>query len=365
MLTAMAVWLAVSCSGWAPPVEGELLAGFAPADSYAGHWGVDWAAPSGSVVRSPISGQVSFAGSVAGMKAVTIRSGEVRFTVSYLSVIGVEVGDRVGKGSPVGLSGYAHGREAVHMSLRVGTTYLDPLRWCPVGRGRVRLVARRPGSAGRRSFRGEDRRSGRATAYPSPVMKRAIVGGTFNPPHLAHLLAGEAAFRQLGVEVVSFIPAGAPWQKQGHEVASAEHRWNMTRIAVDGVEYFQADDREVRRDGWTYTIETLESFGDDEIVLVLGADAAANLPTWERAAEVMERAAVAVAPRPGHDRRRVEEVLGDRFTWLDMPEVGISGTEIRERLRRGKSIRFLVREGVWDYINRHGVYSGSDSPGPV
>ncbi len=194
-------------------------------------------------------------------------------------------------------------------------------------------------------------------------MRRAILGGTFDPPHLAHLLAGEAAFRQLGVEVVTFIPAGAPWQKQGSEVTASEHRWNMTRIAVDGVEYFEADDREVRRDGWTYTIETLESFGRDEIFLVVGADAAAGIPTWQRASELMDRARVAVVPRPGVRRDLVDEALGGGFVWLDMPEVQVSGTEIRRRLAEGKSVRFLVREAVWDYIVANRVYSGPTGNG--
>jgi nicotinate-nucleotide adenylyltransferase len=188
-------------------------------------------------------------------------------------------------------------------------------------------------------------------------MRRAIVGGTFDPPHIAHLLAGEAAYRQLGVDVVTFIPAGAPWQKADDGVTAPHHRWRMTELAVDGVEYFEADDREVRRPGWTYTIETLESFTGDEVVLVLGADAAANLPTWHRAAEVLERATVAVVPRPGHDRRLVDSAFDGNLEWLDMPEVSVSGTEIRARLARGKSVRFLVREAVWDYIVGEQIYS--------
>ena len=95
-------------------------------------------------------------------------------------------------------------------------------------------------------------------------MRRAILGGTFDPPHLAHLFAGEAAYRQLEVDVVTFIPAGDPWQKAGRDVTPAHHRWAMTELAVDGIEYFEADRREVDREGWTYTIDTLTSFGEDE-----------------------------------------------------------------------------------------------------
>ena len=97
-------------------------------------------------------------------------------------------------------------------------------------------------------------------------MRRGILGGTFDPPHLAHLVAGEAAWRQLGLEVVTFIPAGAPWQKQGRQVTEAAHRWEMTRLAVAGVDYFEADDREILRRGPTYTVDTLAQFPDDDLV---------------------------------------------------------------------------------------------------
>lgn len=185
---------------------------------------------------------------------------------------------------------------------------------------------------------------------------RAIMGGTFDPPHVAHLVAGEAAYRQLGVDVVTFIPAGSPWQKAEDGVSAAEHRWAMTALAVEGVHYFEADDREVRRDGWTYTIETLEGFGDEELVLVLGADAAAALSTWVRGDEVLKRAAIAVVPRPGTDLAAVEAALVGPFTWLDVPLLDVSGTMLRQRSRSGGSIRFLVRDAVWQYVVEHDLY---------
>jgi nicotinate-nucleotide adenylyltransferase len=130
----------------------------------------------------------------------------------------------------------------------------------------------------------------------------------------------------------------------------------MTRIAVAGIDYFEADDREVRRQGWTYTIETLDSYGDEEIVLVLGADAAVGLSTWHRGAEVMERAKIAVVPRPGTDPAAVAEAIDGSFTWLDVPLLDISGTMLRERSRAGGSIRFLVSDGVWRYVAEHDLY---------
>ena len=186
-------------------------------------------------------------------------------------------------------------------------------------------------------------------------MRRGLLGGTFDPPHLAHLVAGEAAFRALDLDVVTFMPAGAPWQKTDRDVTAAAHRWEMTRLAVEGVDYFRADDREVRRDGWTYTIDTLDEFPGDEIVLVMGADAAAGLPTWHLAPSVIARASIAVMPRAGVDRAAVE-ASGAAITWLDVPELAISGTMLRARCRAGLSIRFFVPDPVHRYVLDHGLY---------
>ena len=189
---------------------------------------------------------------------------------------------------------------------------------------------------------------------------RAILGGTFDPPHMAHLVAGEAAYHQLGVDVVTFTPAGSPWQKAANGVSPAEQRWEMTRLAVAGVDYFEADDREVRREGSTYTIETLDSYEDDEVVLILGADAAAGLATWHRGAEVLERASIAVVPRPGTDPALVEAAIEGPFTWLDVSLLDISGTDLRSRSRAGGSIRFLVKDAVWRYVIEHDLYVAED-----
>lgn len=186
-------------------------------------------------------------------------------------------------------------------------------------------------------------------------VRRGILGGTFDPPHIAHLIAGEAAHEQLGLDVVTFLPAGSPWQKADDLVSPAEHRWAMTVLACEGAEHLVPDDREVRRDGWTYTVDTLAEFSDDELFLILGADAAAGLPTWHRADEVMARSRIAVMPRAGTTRAAVVAAGADPI-WLDVPEIPISGTMLRDRRRRGASIRFFVREAVHRYVLEHDLY---------
>lgn len=187
-------------------------------------------------------------------------------------------------------------------------------------------------------------------------VRSGLLGGTFDPPHIAHLLAGEVAYRQLGLDRVVFIPAGSPWQKAGRKVSSAHHRWVMSHLAVDGVDYFEADEREVHRDGWTYTADTLDSFDPaEELVLILGADAARGLPTWERSADVLARAQVAVVPRPGVDRSEVDSLVKVE-RWLDMPALPLSGTLIRQRAAAGLGIRFLVTEQVYQYLDEQKLY---------
>lgn len=190
-------------------------------------------------------------------------------------------------------------------------------------------------------------------------VRRGILGGTFDPPHLAHLFAGEAAYRDLALDVVTFVPARAPWQKAGRDVTAADDRWKMTRLAIDGVPYFEADDREIRREGWTYTVDTLRSFPDDEdLYLILGADAARGLPTWNSAREVMDRATIAVVPRPGVGKQEVDDALTEgQVVWLDTPDVRLSGTMLRRRAGAGRSIRFLVRDSVWQYVEENRVYA--------
>ncbi|MCB2224171.1 MAG: nicotinate-nucleotide adenylyltransferase [Actinobacteria bacterium] len=189
------------------------------------------------------------------------------------------------------------------------------------------------------------------------TVRRGILGGTFDPPHVAHLLAGEAAYRELGLDVVTFLPAGAPWQKAGTGVSAPAHRWAMTRLATEGVPYFEADGREVERDGWTYTADTLETFpADERLVLIVGADAAAGIPTWHRFEDVLARVEVAVMPRPGVEPGRVGEAIGAHHV-LDTPDLPISGTMIRHRRREGAAIRFLVPEPVYAYVEANGLYA--------
>lgn len=125
----MLVVMAFAAVCLAPPVDGPVIDRFAPVGRYAGHWGADFEAAPGAPVRAPVSGTVSFAGSVAGMKSITIQAlPGFKVSVSYLSSVGVAKGDRVSRGRVIGTAGVAHGRGGVHLSVRVGGVYVDPER---------------------------------------------------------------------------------------------------------------------------------------------------------------------------------------------------------------------------------------------
>ena len=122
--------------------------------------------------------------------------------------------------------------------------------------------------------------------------------------------------------------------------------------------YFEVDARELQRPGWTYTIDTLATFPEaDDVVLILGADAAVGLPSWHRADELIGSVRLAIVPRPGAAPSEVDAVLaGADVRWLDMPEMAISSTDLRRRAAVGMSVRFLVPHSVDEYIAQHGLY---------
>jgi nicotinate-nucleotide adenylyltransferase len=182
-----------------------------------------------------------------------------------------------------------------------------------------------------------------------------ILGGTFDPPHIAHLALAQAAYEQLGLDEILFVPAGIPWQKSGYEVTPAIHRMAMTRLAASTAPYFVVDDREVVRSGPTYTIDTVEELGQD-CVLLVGADALRGVPLWNRADELVDLVSFGVVDRPGVSRGDIDESVLRRCTWIDMPRIDISSTDIRSHAAAGHSARFLVPASVADYIETNSLY---------
>ncbi len=190
-------------------------------------------------------------------------------------------------------------------------------------------------------------------------MKIGVLGGTFDPIHNAHLLLAEQAREQLGLKKVLFIPAGDPWRKAFRRVLPAEHRLAMTQLAVEDDPGFVVDDCEIKREGATYTADTLRDLhkrrAKDELYLLLGEDALADLPFWRAPETIAEQAWIVVAPRGGVV---LPELPFDpeRVVRIKMPFMEISSTDIRERAKAGHSLRYLVPDAVAEYIEEHKLY---------
>lgn len=192
-------------------------------------------------------------------------------------------------------------------------------------------------------------------------MRIGLLGGTFDPPHLGHLILGQLALDQLHLDEVLFIPAGDPWRKSNRVVSEARHRLAMTRLAVGDNSAFAVDDCELIREGATYTVDTLrllrEQHSGDDLVLILGEDALADLPNWKEPASLPDLATIAVAPRRGTELLPLP-FDASRVVSVDMPGIDISSTELRERAQRGDSLRYFVAVAVEAYIRDNGLYRG-------
>ena len=193
-------------------------------------------------------------------------------------------------------------------------------------------------------------------------MRLGVLGGTFDPPHVGHLIVAEFAREQLHLDSVRFIPAGDPWRKAGRDIAAAAHRLAMTRLAVADNESFAVDDREVRRSGPSYTVDTLREIKEQslppggELFFILGEDALADLPYWRDPAAIAALARIAVVPRAGNPPVDLLFV-SERVVRVEMPYIGINSTLVRERARLGLSLRYLVAPAVAMYIKEQGLYT--------
>ena len=190
-----------------------------------------------------------------------------------------------------------------------------------------------------------------------------VMGGTFDPIHHGHLLTAEEAAVQFRLDEVVFVPTGRPWMKEHVEVSAPEHRYLMTVIATASNPRFSVSRLEVDRDGPTYTVDTLRELklerGDVDLFFVTGTDAMLEILEWKDPEEVLELAHFIAATRPGYDLTRFEAgtaIKHPNVSVMNIPALAISSTDIRQRVREGRPIRYLVPEGVESYIAKAGLY---------
>lgn len=187
-----------------------------------------------------------------------------------------------------------------------------------------------------------------------------LLGGTFDPVHVAHLAAAAAARDQLGLTRVLVVVAGDPWQKRGRVGASAEARFEMVTAAIEGVSGLEVSRLEIDREGPTYTIDTVEALRGESperaLFLIVGSDVAASLETWRRADDL--RAAVTLAVVDREDVAPSIPPPGWRCERVHMPRLDVSSTDLRRRIAAGESVDFLVPPPAARVLRARGLYTG-------
>ncbi len=189
-----------------------------------------------------------------------------------------------------------------------------------------------------------------------------VFGGTFDPPHIGHLVAAADARVALGLETVLMVVAADPWQKAGEVIAPAADRLAMVEAAVAGVVGLEAEGCEIDRGGPTYTADTLAELArrhpGRELVLLVGADVAAGMGSWRRLDEVRALATLAVLARPGAGP--AVPPPGWRHVTVDTPLLDISSRDLRDRLATGRPVDWLLPDPVIGYVRAHGLYRSGD-----
>jgi len=191
-------------------------------------------------------------------------------------------------------------------------------------------------------------------------VKVGVFGGTFNPPHLGHLIVAEYVRDELGLEKILFVPSAVPPHKQDLDIVEAHHRLDMLEHAVQGNRHFIVSDLEVQRGGVSFTIDTLTEIQklhpEDELFVMIGMDNYVEFHTWKSPDKILELATVVVMKRPGVDVGAIPRDAGPKVIMCTVPEIEIASRHIRRRVAEGKSIRYLVPSTVERYIHHHKLY---------
>ena len=201
-------------------------------------------------------------------------------------------------------------------------------------------------------------------------MRVGIFGGTFDPIHCGHLVLAEQCREQCRLDEVWFVPAGQPPHKAGVTITEAKFRREMIEFAISGNSSFRLNSLELNRAGPSFTVTTLEQLhaehADHELFLMIGADSLLDFPRWRDPQRILELATVIALNRgdqPLPNREEIRNLCGgladSRIISARMPGIDLSATEIRNRCREGRSIRYLVPRAVEIYIDQHGLYRSS------
>lgn len=199
-------------------------------------------------------------------------------------------------------------------------------------------------------------------------MKLGVLGGTFDPIHIGHLVLAEEVRVRLGLDEVLFVPAGNPWFKADVPITAVEHRLRMVRLAIKDKPHFKLSTMEVERPGRAYTVDTMAELrgtldSGGELFFILGWDNLRGLPRWREPERLITLCRLVAVPRVGEqapDQNTLETAipgLSKRVIMLDKPQIAVSASLVRERVAAGRSISHLVPQAVERYIGEHKLYA--------
>lgn len=187
-----------------------------------------------------------------------------------------------------------------------------------------------------------------------------VLGGTFDPIHVGHLVLTEQVREKFQLERVIFIPCASPPHKTEQELSSTRDRFEMTKLALEGSPFFFVSDIELKREGLSYTVETLrelkELYKDSEIYFLTGSDVLNEITTWKDPEEIYKLAKIVIGIRPGFDKFDPENHFAKKSIIINITGIDISSTQIREKVRKGESIKYLVPSKVEEYIRKRNLY---------
>jgi nicotinate-nucleotide adenylyltransferase len=198
-------------------------------------------------------------------------------------------------------------------------------------------------------------------------LRLGLLGGTFNPPHIGHLVCAQEAWVQLGLDRVLLVPVHTPPHKQAAGDAGVEQRVALCEAAVAGDAHLAVSRVDADVPGRSYTVDTLnrlhEARPEDHLTFIVGGDMAASLPEWREPRTILERCTLGVAARDGVGREQILERLdrelpgaAERIRFFDMPRIDVSSTLVRSRIAAGRPVRYLVPDAVADHVERQGLY---------
>lgn len=193
-------------------------------------------------------------------------------------------------------------------------------------------------------------------------MKTCLFGGTFDPPHFGHLIVAQTIFEAEHFDKIVFIPAHIPPHKKGKKISSLELRLEMLKIAIKDNPNFEISDIEIKRGGISYSLETIRDYKDqtelsrDELFYLIGSDSLKLFYAWENPKAILKECQLIVAIRPGFRPSDIPNWILAKVQFANIPRIEISSSQIRARWIEDKTIRYMVTQPVWKFINENNIY---------